>query len=98
MHIDAKVIQPPELVGQWARFGPDTAWRDTIDLLPNGQARGWDGQATPDTGRWAVVSMPRAAGLCIGAPSKPNCQTYRLEGDTLVIGRLPHQSYLRRVR
>jgi hypothetical protein len=95
--LDAKVSRPPEFAGRWARLVSDTSWSDTIELVPDGRVRGWKA-ATSDSSHWAVVQSHYGDALCIGLRRQPNCQPYRLEGDTMVLGRTPKQSYWRRAR
>ena len=98
MRLDATVSRPTTFVGRWARLVSDTAWTDTVELFADGGARGWSGRTEPDGTRWDIVhSRVGGDGFCAGPPSRPNCQPYRLEGDTLVLGRLPKQTFLRRV-
>lgn len=96
--LDATVSQPGELAGAWARLGSDTAWADTLALIADGTVRDQRSAATSSRLRWAVVRS-RLAGtaLCIGPARTPECKPYRLEGDTLILGRLPSVTFLRRV-
>jgi len=94
----AKVSQPRELVGRWARLGADTAWSDTIELLADGRVSGSARPSVTDSTRWSVVQSRFGLAFCAGARSQSRCQPFRLEGDTLVLGRVPTQSYLRRTR
>lgn len=95
---DFTVTQPVELIGQWARLRPDQkTWGDTIELRANGAAVDPSRDVSPDSLRWSVVrSRVAGAGLCLGPSRKPHCQQYRLEGDTLVVGRIAAPTYYRR--
>lgn len=97
-HLDAKVSQPSEFIGRWARLVTDTVWSDTIELVADGSVRASPDRMMPDGTRWAVVHSRFGEGFCLGARRQPNCQGFRLEGDTLVLGILPKQSYWRRAR
>jgi hypothetical protein len=96
--LDAKASQPGELAGRWARLVADSVWSDTVELIADGRMRGWNRRTVPDSTRWAVVHSRLGDAFCAGPRSQPDCQTFRLEGDTLVLGRVPKQSYFRRVR
>lgn len=94
---DATVSQPAELSGRWARFLPDQTWGDTIEFRTDGSVVEVAHAAGPDSLRWSVVrSRAGDEALCLGVPPKPTCRPYRFEGDTLIIGRLPAQTYYRR--
>ncbi len=90
--LDGKVDQPHEFVGRWARLVADTVWSDTIELAADGRARGSLDHSMPDSTRWAVVHSRFGEGFCLGPRGKRNCQPFRLEGDTLVLGTMPKQS------
>jgi hypothetical protein len=92
------VSQPLELTGRWARLAADNSWSDTVELFADGRVQGWSATAKLDTVRWAVVHSRFGDALCAGPRSKPNCQPFRLESDTLVLGRAPQPSYFRRAR
>lgn len=92
----ASISQPAELTGRWARLRADQTWGDTVVLQANGIVI--DAPHTvADSLRWSVVQS-RVAGvaLCLGPPRTPHCEPYRLEGDTLVVGRLPTPTFFRR--
>jgi len=96
---DATVSQPSELTGRWARLSPNQTWSDTVVLAPNGAVFGASPASDTDDLRWSVVRS-RVAGraLCLGPARAPHCQPYRLEGDTLVVGRLPTPTFFRRAQ
>jgi hypothetical protein len=96
--LDAKVSQPGEFAGRWARLVTDTSWGDTVELFTDGRVHGWNRLTILDSTRWAVIHSRFGDAFCAGPRSHPNCQPYRLEGDTLVLGRVPRQSYWRRAR
>lgn len=96
--LDAKVSQPSEFAGRWVRLVSDTLWSDTVELVADGHVRGWKVATVPDSTHWAVVESRYGHALCVGPRGQPGCQTFRLEGDTLVLGRVPKQSYWRRAR
>jgi hypothetical protein len=91
--LDAKVSQPREFADRWVRLVSDTLWSDTVELIADGRVRRWNGPTVPDSTRWAVVQSRVGDALCIGPRTHPNCQPFRLEGDTLVLGPVPKQSY-----
>jgi hypothetical protein len=95
--IDASISQPGELTGQWARLGADTAWSDTVRLLADGTVQNQQRASARDSLHWGVLRSQFGVALCIGSPKAPQCNPYRLEGDTLIVGRLPHVAFLRRV-
>ena len=90
------VSQPTEYVGRWARFAGGDSWTDTVELFVNGSTRGQDSAATIEPARWAIVRTRFGSSFCFGSNGKPNCQQFRLEGDTLVLGFMPHVTYWRR--
>jgi hypothetical protein len=98
MRLDAKVSQPAAFVGRWARLVSDTLWSDTVELVADGRVRGWNGPAVSDSTHWTVVQSRFGDAFCVGPRRHPNCRPFRLEGDTLVLGRVPKQAYWRRAR
>lgn len=90
---DVHVVRPPELVGRWAT---DSLWTDTVELLADGRTLGWHGRSERDSVRWSVVQTRAGAALCVGAPRQAVCERFRFAGDTLIVGRLPKESYYRR--
>jgi len=96
MRLDAKVSQPGEFAGRWARLVSDTLWTDTVELVADGRVQGWNGVAVLDNTHWAIVHSRFGDAFCFGSRRQPNCRPFRLEGDTLVLGRMPKQSYWRR--
>lgn len=98
MRLDATVSHPHEFVGRWARLVADTSWRDTIELDAEGGVHDALDRPMPDSTHWDVVHSRFGEGFCFGPRRRPNCQAFRLEGDTLVLGNIRKQSYWRRAR
>jgi hypothetical protein len=93
---DTRVSRPRELVGSWARWRSDTTWADTVELFPDGSVRGWGRATDRDSISWMLIHTRVGDALCVGSRRQPGCETYRLEGDTLVLGDMPRNSYWRR--
>jgi hypothetical protein len=98
--LDAQVVHPAQFVGKWVRLRSDGTWGDTLEYLADGRVVGSVGHPVPLTDRWVVVRSKLAGeGFCAGAPTKPACQPFRLDGDTLlVLGRVADPTYFRRVQ
>lgn len=96
---DATVSQPAELAGRWARIRPDQSSGDTLVLEPDGKAIDGSSAVPLDGIRWSVVKTGVAgSGLCIGPRQSPHCETFRLEGDTLILGDAAAPRFFRRAR
>ena len=93
---DAKVTHPPELVARWARLHADGSWSDTVDLRADGGAS-IPFMTPPDSQRWSMVTARETgSALRFARTSHSDCQQFRLEGDTLVLGTIRAPTYFRR--
>lgn len=76
---------PKELVGRWVRAREDSTWGDTLTYLGDGSVLGSTGHSVP-AGAWWGVRGASIREFCAGDPSVTYCQTFRLEGDRMVVG------------
>ena len=89
---------PREFVGRWVRLRDDRSWGDTLEYLADGRVLGSVGHPVPASARWGVRRAPRRQPeFCAADEREGYCQTYRFEGQTLVLGGGPNgPSYFRR--
>ena len=97
---DVESARPPELTGAWVRLRADGTWGDTLQYLADGRVLGSTGHPVPATAQWSVIRSKVAGEAFCGWNAKDrDCQPYRLEGDTLVVGYIQQSpTYLRRAR
>lgn len=96
----AKPLEHPhELVGRWVRLRADSTWGDTVELLADGSVRGSTGHPISPVGKWGVRAGPLGSRMMCTADEKQNyCQTFRLDGQTMVLDNGPYgKGNLRRV-
>ena len=80
---------PKELVGRWVRAREDSTWGDTLTYVGDGSVIGSTGHAVPG-GAWWGVQGTSVREFCAGDPSVTYCQTFRLEGDRMILGGGPN--------